>query len=599
MSTTLCLAALLFAGESFATAPDLVFASYPLDAIVAPAANESVRLWVLPLPPVSMSPDPSAGPSTAVRRVLSDRILDLVRRVVAVDEWEAPGRSIEIHRRDDFDSLAVAAPAAVHAQVRETLGFLAAHFRREVRVRCQVYSMVDRIEGLESFVGAKDVGARIQEQQDSGTLVPVLDSRLILVAGAPGVASRSIERSFLVDYDVEIAQSAAIHDSIVSTALLGTSLIARADVLSDDEVLLHFAARHAAEKSAARVVDASARVEFAIDSRVAFEQRAPGNIEEPTLEFQLLAGAARLMKGTPVIAFVAPLGAGEGDDRGLLVSFEVESIAAASPHFESGGRVLSIVDLAALLDSGMYVPRFSPHAGGMRTSFEDVEWDGFNSQIVIGHASPPSSGPSVTESFVHHLADQLGESATIEVDSGFLFVVAPTPVADSVARIGSLFGALPSTASLVGTTKVAGDASAPAFAAFAVPLAGRRFAALNGIEENWLVDCDVDVANGAAAANPNVSTKLFGRFLHGTANLDPSNGELVSLSGSSRVRSSAITPIFHNSPTLPRLERAETCSTRFEAAIGFAGNRGAERFASAFSNGRDSVFDLEFKRITR
>lgn len=579
---------------SDAAPSELVLASYSLEAIVPPASDGGIELAILPYEPryVTLS---RGGFESRARRVGAENIVDLVRRVVTPEEWEAPGRFIEVIPRGDSESLRVRAPAQVHSEVQRCLAFLGSHFRRTARVKFRAFSIAQPIAGLESIVESSSVGTRMTEWLASGALIPLVDSEMRWMVGAPAAISHAIERSYLVDYDVEIAEAAAIHDAIMTTAMLGVAAAARADVIDDDEVLLHFAARNAAEKSPARIVDASARVDLAIESRLSFERREPGTIEAPVIEFQTLAGAARLQKGRPAVALVAPIESETGIVRGLLVEFELVSLSAAAAEFESGGRFLAVVDLAARLEPRFEVPVISPFAGSTRGSIDGSAWEGAGSSIAILHSGyVPETGDLVAD----RLASVLPESVSLSVDSGFAFAVSPSTVGELVTRAATSLESDPSRSSLLGLTAASSESSRAASVAFAMPIAGRRFLAICGVEQNLLVDADVEVANRTAIANPTVVTMLFGRFLQASTAIDAFGSDLVDLHGFGRTPTSAIDNFNHNASASPRFERIESCSTRFGAVLEFGAGRNGDRIGMAFPVDRKETLDLELKLVT-
>lgn len=588
----------LAAAASEAAAPqDLVSATYSLSSLAAPEADTEFAIALLPYRPRGVTRSEPA--SSRARHLPGDDVVDLVRRVVAPEEWEVPGRSIEFVPGQGAGSLSVRAPAAVHAEVRRCLTFLASHVRRAARVECSAYSVTRVIDGLESLAGASDAGVKIGEWVKSGALVPVLRSSLALHASSPVIVARARERAYLVDYDVEIAEASAIHDAIVATAQLGVEVAARADVIDADEVILHFAARHAEEKSPPRAVDASARVEVAIESKLVFERREPGWIEAPVIEFQALAGAIRLETGRIAVAFVAPIAADDAESRGLLLSFELTSLSPAPAQFESGGRLLTVADLAASLDPGVDVPELSPAAGSLRNELDAPEWVGFASPVEIRHLPVENASPRNAEIVATRLLAALPESASLDIRAGFAITVSTTPVADAIARAVTGLRVEPSAASLLGFATPEPGSSEPGSVAFSIPLAGGRALALCGVEQNLLVDADVDVANRAAIANPSIATMLFGRFVEAAIDPDAAGDARVDLRGFGRARVSAIDLLSHNASGSPRFERVESCATRFSAAVELGDGAAETRVSPAFPTAAGGALDLVLRRVAR
>jgi hypothetical protein len=576
---------------------DLIHVNHPLGAVLGSGSTNSVYLAPLPMDPATESGNPSLAPSGGNRRISADRVIDLVRRVVAPDEWDAPGRSIDIATRGQNRLLSVTAPAAVQDDIAKALRYIASHVQRDIRIRCDAYSIGSDGGDLAGFVGARDAAERAKSRANQGDFEAVFGATLRCVAGMPVFTSRTTDRSYLIDYAVEVAQTAAIHDPIVKSAVLGTALAIRAEVLSANEVVMHFGIRHAYEAAPPRVVDASADVQLSIESRTMFENRSPGTIEAPTIAFETLSGAARLEKGVPSVAFVAPLSSGDYDDRGLLVVFTLESVGEASPAFTVGSNSLAIVDLAAHFDPQVSIATVAALAGSSR-GYDQQEWEGLTSPIAIPAAAAPEHPHPEADALLNYATLLLvSDNTSFEMEAGYAFIIGQSSAADLATRLTAVCSAPISTATLVGTAASAADENERR-AVFAMPLAGSRFLAIDGIEENLLMDADVEVANGCAIADPTTITILTGRCVQAAISAE-SNAEIVAVSGFGRSRISPIESQHHRTAGSPILERARFAASRFAADLRFAANAGAQRIDGFAPDGEGASFDLDLRVVKR
>ncbi|MCZ6597025.1 MAG: hypothetical protein O7B99_05250, partial [Planctomycetota bacterium] len=152
-----------------------------------------------------------------------DVVVDLIQNVLGA-EFEYEGRRIDMSGENE---LLVLAPQEIQQKVRRILAALEGALSGAVQIRIDVVTMpAEGAGGLpeESVVDAARVDGLLEAMGRASSRETY---ELRLSPGRTSMLDLMREIPVLVDYDVEIAQGAAIHDPIVGYAEEGTRLLVR------------------------------------------------------------------------------------------------------------------------------------------------------------------------------------------------------------------------------------------------------------------------------------------------------------------------------------------------------------------------------------
>ncbi len=163
----------------------------------------------------------------------ADAVADVLANVLG-DELRYEGRQMQVDDR----KLIVVAPELVHARVRATLGVLekALGGGLELAVDILTLDQVDEASWPKRFsMHAGEAEALIGAAEALGAR---RESHVVrLGAGRTSMLDAMKYVPFVFDYDVEIAQSAMIHDPIVKRAEIGSRLLLRGAPVGDGVAL--------------------------------------------------------------------------------------------------------------------------------------------------------------------------------------------------------------------------------------------------------------------------------------------------------------------------------------------------------------------------
>ncbi len=586
----------------------IVRVSYPLDSVIAPREPGHAVM-----PSIAFAGGgrmynniAETQPIADARRVTCDEIADLVRRAISPEEWQSPGRSIAAFD-EQSPALVVTAPQETQTRVRDFLAFLGTHFRRPIELRFDAYDVVGYDDALSSLGASADAKGAIAQLQAKKVLVPRISNTLHLIAGVPSTFARTRERSYLADFEVEIADSAAIHDPIVDTYSLGFTLCARADVTIDGQALLTFGARNTFEKRPLRRIEVTSITDLVSDGHTQLARKDPGFVEAPTIAFQTLAGTSVLATGTTRVAFVAPLTGNGDDERGLLLAFTVESVGAAAPTFRAGDLEVAVRDFASTMRGDGRMPTLPLSASSPRATLRAYDEPELWAPIDIEAAAMPDVAPVEVAAAVESATSDSANGASVDVHRGFLFVVGAPKTASEIAdRVVAGLHASPVARDFVGVASPrvgGGDADDTGKRAiFCLPAAMGNAIAFHGVEEAVLVDADVDVANHASMSNPMVSAQFTGRFFTLAAGHDFEGGDTLDLTCAAMNAPATRDSIDHGDRASAPFDRLDADTLRWRTSLHFSkganASSGRVRFALPGASGSEigSGYDLELSR---
>ncbi|MGH7151812.1 MAG: hypothetical protein ACREIU_13995 [Planctomycetota bacterium] len=309
-------------------------------------------------------------------------------------------------------------------------------------------------------------------------------ARLDLVPGALGSYGRRTERSFLMDYDVEVAERASVADPEFGTILAGLGIDLRAHLLSDGRVHLTLLADRG-EALGSEPFDTGAE--------------GLGTLDVPRVGVAAIASCASVREGEAARFEVRDLREGEGP--GFLLSVRARSIPREEP-LADGSRLLPVGFLADA--GGRLLPRFDDR---LRAVADEEAPD--------PETVPPSR-------FLEWLREALGAERFDSVLGGGALAV---PGSDSrvalagvpeevLARAGEIRGALEgplaSGVSLLLEIGGGGEAPSPSPSARLGVTVGRACGAVLGVESTRVADYDVEIAQRSVAADPVVVREFDG-----------------------------------------------------------------------------------------
>ncbi|MFG0316765.1 MAG: hypothetical protein ACF8XB_05790, partial [Planctomycetota bacterium JB042] len=327
------------------SAAELVTRHYPLHALRSEHRTVAVR--TLPLREADHEEfDVEGGEEYALD---PNAAVELVRNLVAPDEWEYEGRGIDVL---EDAVLEVTAPGDVHQQVDRLVRFLLDAAASPVTVRADVYRVTGEGGLPPPPTGAIDGLARrgLEERLEAGALRPDASFRVPLLPGAPTIRTALETVPYLRDYDAELAEAAAVLDPVIDTLSLGVAAGLRADRTRDGDVVVSFVVRNTwLEEFALEPCDV--RFRMVPESQIS---NVPGGgmLQVPRVGFASLAGSMRLAEGeTGLAAIVSPDGGAEG--RGAVLAITVEELPARSQTITFDGRTLFLADLGGETTLGL------------------------------------------------------------------------------------------------------------------------------------------------------------------------------------------------------------------------------------------------------
>lgn len=382
--------------------------------------------------------------------------------------------------------LIVAGPQALHENVQALIGALQAQATAEVRLLVDVVSLTaEELKtaplGVIPIARANELAQRAQER---------FDLPLSMSQGA--ALDQRVERELLVDYDVEVAGSVAIHDPTVVICGLGTELRALAAPASDG-VHLALTAKRGTFRSERRDPGARIVARHVGDDGRSITTPCATLLEDPTSEAAAF-GTALHLGSDQALAFVCGLDGG----RAELILVRVRG--TASPVH---GLLLGDGDGLVFTHLGAWAPPELTAYGRLFTRerrFFSFELNDSEYPSLLTCAPKEIDASAYADVFARGLGRGV---ARWEV--GPWFVQRVTPRQDLVPRALAR-----RVLSLDVQCSVDGRVLARAGSAVRV---GSN-AALNVAREAFdLTDCDVEIAEGSAIADPRLTHVFEGLAL--------------------------------------------------------------------------------------
>ena len=310
----------------------------------------------------------------------------------------------------------------------------------------------------------------------------IASTRLDLVPGALGSYEKREDRTFLMDYDVEVAERASVADPQFGRILSGLGLDLRALLLADGRVHLTVLADRGAALGSAP-----------------FDTGAEGlgTLDIPRVGVAAIASCASIREGESARFEVR--GLGEEDGPGFLLSIRAKSIPREEP-LPDGTRLFSVGFLADA--GGRLLPRLDER---LRAVTDEEAPD--------PETIPPSR-------FLEWLREGLGPGRFDSLLGGGALAV---PCSDSrvalaglpeevLARAGEIRRAieapLASGASLL--LEIGAGGEGPSRSARLAVTVGRACGAVVGLESTRVADYDVEIAQRSVAADPVVVREFDG-----------------------------------------------------------------------------------------
>jgi hypothetical protein len=464
----------------------------------------------------------------------AETIVHLVRELVRPEQWEESGRFVDLS--PDQRKLVAKAPAPVLQEVERFLEYLANGLGVSIELRVELY----RAEAgpgatFDPIVEDREADRALRAALDQGSLSLLTRRILHLRPGVPAVEGSETRHSHVVDYDVEIAQSAIVFDPVSANALEGLRIGARVVPDREGGRFVELALRH---QSLTRISGEALDLEGALvggDRLLGVE--VPREVQSADVGFASLATRLHLQAGKSAFLRAASRLSSGGDD--VLVRVSVTSTRPSPSRYSlADGRILAL-----------YTGSVS--GGGLATG--DPRPDSLRERDY-GYGRDPEEGiaarftdldPDGLEGLIWNLLSFGGEQGEATYAIGpTLCVVARAEIHD---RIDKVLGELERSArgsrhvvlELLGEQEVV-------LARLELPVQpGGIFLAASGNQWTDVLDYDVEVAQNATVADPRVAS-VFDAFL--------ANGGLgADSSDRLRIRLRAVANLLHAPATLFRV----------------------------------------------
>ncbi|HET6203763.1 MAG TPA: hypothetical protein VFI25_13285 [Planctomycetota bacterium] len=367
------------------------------------------------------------------------------------------------------DALVVRGPSTAQAKVRDLLEALQAVAAQRIEVEVSLHE-----------APAENAPADPEKRLASAPLLG--RARLELAPGAVGSFGRRTERSFLMDYDVEVAERASVADPEFGTLLAGLGVDLRASPLSDGRIHLTLLADRGE-----------------VLGTEPFETGAIGlgTLEIPRVAVGCLAACASLREGERALFEVRGLPDREGP--GLLLSVQARALPREG-ELAGGVRLFSVGFLA---DAG---GRILPRIDERLLPVPDEE-----------AADPETVPPS---RFLEWLRETYGAArfdaalgasglAVPCSDARLAFAGVPKEVLDRAEELRAGMEK-PLAAGVALALEVGAEGSAPRASVRLAATVGRSCGALLGVETTSVADYDVEIAQRSVAADPVVVREFDG-----------------------------------------------------------------------------------------
>ncbi len=515
-------------------AADLMRRAYPLDAVLPPPFAGTVLIDTQPLTNRFVRGEEMLRQEDDSISLGADALIDLVRRTIMPEEWEYVGRSLEIGFEGGRTLLVVEAPPDVQDEVERLLGFVALVTRSRLALRADVYGFTGPALDGNLPLGAlgREGSARLEALARAGTLRLEQSFRMSVLSGMPVHQAAYARRTFLEDFDVEIAEAAAIHQPVTGQVKVGVEGLFRADRHPNGGALVSFVVRDA-WLEALQDIDLRAPMRIATEKGVE-EVAAGGVIQSPRVAFCTVAGSCMLQPGETATVLAASPDLGR-TRPGMLLALTLEAVPQVPASFECGEHALVLQDLAAMACAGFTGPLLDWRALLPEFSGEEASQGPLPLQLGL-----PPSAERAYES-LEPLLQMVYESEEGEVSCGVLGTLVYVAGSKRYAApwMGRILGSLSerplfSGAALALAVPGNGAAAAVPLLSFSAP-AGDAFA-LCGTQETCVLDHDVDVATSCSTFNPYVTPVTTGWVARLTARDTLGGAHAVSLFVCSHIR---------------------------------------------------------------
>ena len=510
---------------------------YDVAAITATRLGGSVGQGLLPY----LGPGPAIDEEAPEAPFDVDRVMEILNETFP-EEMEYEGRAMW---SDGRDRILIRGPESLQLRMREVLAFLERSLTSRVELTVDVVTFAQ--ESADTGAPSGFVSLREAEALRAGSQrgARVQTHRLDLIPGRAARVDLTREHTIVLDYDLEIAQGAFIHDPIVGTLSVGTNLTVRAHPMPGGglglaltirrgealgDVTQHFV-RHrgmVGDESGHDFVDAPRSLQKldVLSRSITCNTLLP---DEKALVFRSrtdLSGA----QGTELVIVRRTGGSlsafhhlGEGPDSGKLVL--IDSEAVAPPH----ARVIG--------------PLLDEYSGDAEERNLDRMW--------WWRGSYPQLASVVRSGDVDMVAEMLDRSNT----GFYLNMAGPWLVgirsADLLQEIADAGAALNDVAAVVATysqravpleiglrLRRSGRSPSEAVSCVLPVRAGEDCATVIGVERLIEWDYDVEVAQFASAADLQVRLAFDGLALKLRPSVGPSGDLVLDVRGEAHLLSS-------------------------------------------------------------
>jgi hypothetical protein len=486
----------------------------------------------------------------------ADSIVELLARLFT-EEFEYEGRELALQGDRD---LLVLAPDDVQQRVSRALQELEQTLGASVELQIDVLSLQG--DGPAPF-GGKCVVDEGQLASLPASGRPSEQYRVRLQAGRTAAIDRTRVLPLVVDYDVEIAQGAVIHDPVIGAAEAGTRMLLRGAPMSGGGVALSVFFTHGDPTT-----EEPMTIEAPLRSFVSTDpDQTDRMIDAPRVEerYEIAFQSA---------SFDTLLPAG----KALVLSAGMKIVAGGG---DPGARTRTLVVIRRIGGEMPRMHRFSPQGSRRELVFVNAESLQVPVMFVEGliHDVDDDYGADIPQ-IVATVRSEPSEFLVDWVDSRFSTwrLVGPWLVCvydaswdgDAIVRLDTLVNGWQDRARLL---DVALDANARGeqVASWRLPVrAGTRMSALVGISTSTLYDYDVEVAGGAAAADPRLRPQFAGLALIArTADL-VGGGAALDLSLGLQHRRAAPKLTTLGGPLMTKIERTPFDVLRLDERVTFA-----------------------------
>jgi len=524
-----------------AEGPDSVLVRYDLGGLLASFDSST---FVESLLMSGGSPGDAVQRSSSedmYERVDAESLVELLARLFN-EEFEYEGRELALQ---DADELLVLAPPEVQEKVQGALTALEQALSSSVELQVDVVALPG--EGPPPFGGACVIDAAQAANLPSSPDRPRETYTVRLSPGRTSVVDRRRMIPVVVDYDVEIAQGALIHDPVVGTAETGTRLLVRGVPMADGLALSIFYAHGDPVREDVQEIEAPLRgfvsSENGTEDRFIEGPRAEERVEiafrSAAFNTFLPAGKALVLTSTLDLSTSQPEGAGRS--RQAVIVRRVSGELPRFRRYSSPGTKRELLFVNAETLHGPEMKSWGRLIGGGEESMEHIP-------EVRGQLEPESS-----VFLMDWISDRFSTWRTV----GPWVICAYDPTWDESAgaeleRLTQGWHAETRLSEVELHARVRGvDA-----AAWKLPVrVGSQAAGMVGISSTSLVDYDVEVAQFAAGADPKFFPYFSGLVFRGAASANEAGETRLDLEAIAHLRREAPRMVTLGGPYMTRLEK--------------------------------------------